>query len=152
MSGNIDIAELIHRGGVFEVDAKSAEEAYKKISKLIKLPAGNTPDDVCKALCDREKVMTTAVGNGIAIPHARSLNLTDENDQLILVAYLKHPIDMYAPDGNPVKVMFVLLSQSNQIHLAALSKLASLFTKSDFKKAVELKAGEERLSAVIKGL
>ena len=152
MSGNIDIVELIHRGGVFEIDAKTADEAYEKISKLIKLPAGMTSEEVCKALCDREKVMPTAVGNGIAIPHARSLTFNDENDQLIFVAYLKNPIDMRAPDGNPVQVMFVLLSQNNQSHLAALSALAALFTKADFKKALELRVGEEKLAAVIKGL
>ena len=152
MDTKIDLTKLIHKGGVFEIEAKDSKDAFRKIADTICLPNNIQPDLVYKSLCEREAVLTTAVGNGIALPHARSPIFADENEQRVCVVYLKNPIDMKAPDSAPVNVMFVLLSQSNQIHLAALSKLASLFTKSDFKKAVELKAGEERLSAVIKGL
>ena len=66
-TSNADIAELIHRGGIFfDVEGSTPEEIYANISKKIKLPEDMTAEQVCSALCAREKVLSTAVGNGIA--------------------------------------------------------------------------------------
>ena len=98
MDTKIDLTKLIHKGGVFEIDAKDSKDAFRKIADTICLPNDIQPDLVYKSLCEREAVLTTAVGNGIALPHARSPIFADENEQRICLVYLKNPIDMKAPD------------------------------------------------------
>ena len=150
---NIDIATLIHRGGILnDVDGKTPQEVYAKISKMIDLPENVSSEQVCEALCARENVLSTAVGNGIALPHARAPIMKSEDDQRICVVYLKNPIDMGAPDDKPVSTMFVLLTYNSQVHLRILSSLASLFRDSRFKEAINRKADEVVLSALIKEL
>ena len=150
---DVDLAKLIHRGGVFKnVEGNTPQEIYAKICKMIDLPEGMSSDQVYKALCDREEVLSTAVGNGIALPHARSPIMRDESEQRICVVYLKNPIDMKAPDEREVFVMFVLLAHNSQIHLKVLSSLAGLFRDPKFKKALEARADEAVLASIIKEL
>ena len=149
----VDLAQLIHRGGVFKnVEGNTPQEIYAKVSKMIDLPDGMTSDTVYNALCDREAVLSTAVGNGIALPHARAPIMRDASEQRICVVYLKNPIDMKAPDEREVFVMFVLLAHNSQIHLKVLSSLAALFRNSQFKKALGLRCDEAMLSSIIKEL
>ena len=147
----VDLAQLIHRGGVFKnVEGNTPQEIYAKVCKMIDLPAGMTSETVYKALCVREAVLSTAVGNGIALPHARAPIMRDASEQRICVVYLKNPIDMKAPDEREVFVMFILLAHNSQIHLKVLSSLAGLFRDAKFKKALELRSDEAVLSKIIK--
>ncbi len=153
MEDEVDIAQLIHRGGIFRnVEGSNPKEVYAKISKMIDLPDGMTSDQVYNALCAREDVLSTAVGNGIALPHARAPIMKNEKDQRICVVYLKEPIDMKAPDERTVFVMFILLTHNSQIHLKILSTLAGLFRSAQFRKALEDNADEATLSSLIKEL
>lgn len=153
MENEVDITQLIHRGGIFKnVEGSNAQEVYSKISKMIDLPDGMTADQVYNSLCAREQVLSTAVGNGIALPHARAPIMKNEKDQRICVVYLKKAIDMKAPDERNVYVMFVLLTHNSQIHLKILSTLAGLFRSAKFRKALEDQADEATLSALIKEL
>ena len=143
MDTGISIASLIHKGGVYaDVEGSSPEEIYKKISTMIPLPHDISPDTVYKALCERERVMSTAVGNEIALPHAQHSILKSKADEEICVVYLKTPIDMHAPDERFVSIMFVLLTHDVQSHLKILSTLATLLRKKEFKKLLENRANE----------
>lgn len=149
----VNLADLIHKGGVFkDVEGSSPEEIYKKITEMMNLPAGLSAEVVYNALCDREKIMSTAVGNGIALPHARIPLLKDEGDQRICVIYLKNPIDMNAPDERKVFVMFIILSANQHTHLQVLSELVQLFQKKEFKKLLEQNASEAELLNAIRNL
>ncbi|MCR5400247.1 MAG: PTS sugar transporter subunit IIA [Treponema sp.] len=149
-SENVDVAKLIHRGGVFKnVKGSSPEAIYEQISKMIDLPDGMTSEFVYNALCAREQVLSTAVGNGIALPHARSPIMKDEEEQRICVVYLSEPLDMKAPDERPVSTMFILLTHNSQVHLKVLSALAGYFRSARFRKALEVQADEAVLFNLI---
>jgi nitrogen PTS system EIIA component len=153
MSVEFDIAGLIHKGGVYDnIDGTSPEEIYKTVSTIIPLPVDMTHEAVYDALCAREHVLSTAVGNGIALPHARAPLMKNENDQEICIVYLKNPIDMKAPDERKVFVMFVLLTYNSQSHLKILSNLVTLFRKPQFRKLLEKHAGEAELLNAIREL
>ena len=149
----VDLAQLIHRGGVFKnVEGNTPQEIYAKVCKMIDLPDGMTSETVYNALCDREAVLSTAVGNGIALPHARASIIKSEENQKICVVYLKNPIDMQAPDEREVFVMFVLLTSNSQVHLKVLTELAGLFRNLRFRKALESHAGEAEILSLIREL
>lgn len=153
MESSFDITPLIHKGGVFtDVEGSTPEEIYEKISKMLDLPDSMTSEQVYNALCAREKILSTAVGNGIALPHARSPIMKDESDQRICVVYLKEPMEMHAPDEKKVHVMFILLTQNSQTHLKVLSTLVGLFRKNSFRKLLDEKASEAQLINAIKEL
>ncbi len=153
LNQNVDLAALIHRGGVFfDIEGSTPQEIYKTISGMITLPDELTSEQIYNALCAREQVLSTAVGNGIALPHARASIIKNIEQQQICVVYLKNPIDMQAPDEREVYVMFVLLTQNSQVHLKVLTELAGLFRNLRFRKALESHAGEAELLSLIREL
>lgn len=93
------------------------------------------------ALCAREAILSTAVGNGIAIPHAQQPVLKELKNQRIYICYLKQPIDMRAMDGKMVNTMIIPLTCSVQSLLHIISRLARLLAKAEFRRALELKMG-----------
>lgn len=153
MEPDLNICEMIHLGGVYKnIEGTTSKEIYDSISKKINLPSGITPQILSEELYKREAVLSTAVGNGIAIPHAQHSLLKNFTDQRVAVCYLKEPIEMKAPDNRCVYVMFVLLTSSVQSHLQMLSRLARLFQKSEFKKALEAHVDEPELLTEIRKL
>ena len=153
LNGGADLPVLIHRGGVFfDIEGATPQEVYKNISEKIEKPEGVTSDLIYNALCAREQVLSTAVGNGIALPHARASIIKSDENQKICVVYLKKPIDMQAPDERDVCVMFVLLTHNSQVHLRVLTELAGLFRNLRFRKALEAHAGEAELLSLIREL
>ena len=153
LNGGADLPVLIHRGGVFfDIEGDSPQEIYKNISEKIEKPEGVTSEIIYNALCAREQVLSTAVGNGIALPHARTSIIKSDENQKICVVYLKKPIDMQAPDEREVFVMFVLLTANSQVHLKVLTELAGLFRNLRFRKALENHAGEAELLSLIREL
>lgn len=150
---SVNLGELIHRGGIYtDIDGNTPAEIYENLCKKIPLPNGMTPEAVYNALRSREEILSTAVGNGIALPHGRAPIMKHEEDQMICVVYLKKPLNMNAPDERPVYVMFVLLAYNSQIHLKVLSALAGLFHKTQFRKLLESKASESELINAINEL
>jgi nitrogen PTS system EIIA component len=86
---------------------------------------------LCNKLLARERLGSTGLGNGIAIPHCRLAHLDAVVGALIT---LQQPIEFNAVDDKPVDILFVLLApeQSTQEHLNALAALAELFNEDAF--------------------
>ena len=146
MGENVNIGDLILRGGVIgNVDADTPFEVYEQIKTKIRLPKSVTPAQLLEGLSAREKVLSTAVGRGIALPHCRDILLTGSDEQQITVVYLKEPIDMNAPDGRKVDTMFVLLTSNSQNHLQALSRLAALIKDDSFVELLRNRASADEL-------
>ncbi len=147
MGENVNIGDLILRGGVIgNVDANTPFEVYEQIKTKIRLPKSVTPDILQEGLSARERVLSTAVGRGIALPHCRDILLTGSDEQQITVVYLKEPIDMNAPDGRKVDTMFVLLTSNSQSHLQVLSRLAGLIKDDSFVELLRSRASAEELA------
>lgn len=89
-------------------------------------------EKVRSAILDREKVMSTGVGKGFAIPHGKT-NAVKE----IIGAFgkIKDGIDYDALDGNPVQLVFLLVGKDNLIstHIKLLSRISRLMNKDDFR-------------------
>lgn len=145
-----NLKKLLKKGGILEnVEGSNPEEIYKVVCDSLDLPASVSKETVFNALCSREKIMSTAIGNGIALPHASAPVIKEEDQQRIVIVYLKNPLDMNAPDERGVYVMFVILTQNRQVHLEILSSLVEIFGKVQFRKLLESKAG---LDEILKAL
>ena len=98
---------------------------------------------VLNTVLDREKIMSTGVGNGFAIPHGK----TDAVNTIIAAfARLKEPIDFEAFDGEPVKLAFLLLGKENMVgpHIRLLSRISRMMNKEEFRQSLmEAQSSEE---------
>lgn len=90
-------------------------------------------DEVLDKLIAREKLGSTGLGEGIAIPHCRVGHCAEPLGALIT---LEEPISFDAPDDKPIDLLFVLLvpEKAHQQHLDILATVARLFSQADFCK------------------
>jgi len=85
------------------------------------------------AIFDREKIMSTGVGSGFAIPHGK----TDAVNEIVAAfAVTAQPIDYQSLDDQPVRLMFLLVGRDNMVgpHIKLLSRISRLMNKEDFRK------------------
>jgi len=104
-----------------------------------------------KALINREEEYSTAIGDGIAIPHARIESISDP---VLLTGISDKGIEWNAPDGKPVNTVFLLLSpaSSNDLHIEIISKLSKLMQKNENRNLLTSSSNVKILSERIKQL
>ena len=150
MDSAFNICPLIENGGVFDnVEGSTPEEIYDAVSKIVPLTIGLERSTFRNELVEREKILSTAVGNGIAIPHPRKPLIKNDEDQRIIVCYPKKPLSMGEPDERKVCAMFILLTKSNQVHLQTLSAIAKLIHNKSFRDLLETRPDVKKLTAAI---
>ena len=110
-----------------DVDASSKKRVFEHAGLLFENQHAIARATVTDNLFARERLGSTGLGHGVAIPHGRIKGLREAVGVLIR---LKAPILFDAPDGKPVSLLFVLLvpDQANDLHLQLLSELAQLFS------------------------
>ena len=103
-------------------------------------------DYLFEQLIAREKLGSTGLGNGIAIPHCRIKDCPAITGCLIT---LESGVDFDAIDQQPVDILFVLLvpEEANDEHLAALAKLAELFSQPDYCQRLREADSNDKLFA-----
>lgn len=105
--------------------ASSKKQAIQSLAKTLASYKGLDEREVFANVLDREKLGSTGVGKGVAIPHARASGL----EQIVgLFARLSTPIDFDSVDEQPVDLVFMLLApeESSTEHLKALAKVSRL--------------------------
>src|SRR3954466_9147670 len=109
---------------------------------------GQTERGVFEILQQREKLGSTGVGNGIAIPHGKLPKLSK---LFGLFARLERPVDFEALDGQPVDLVFLLLAPeaAGADHLKALARVARLLRDPDVARKLRDSRDAEALYAVL---
>ncbi len=89
-------------------------------------------DKVHEAIFDREKIMSTGVGNGFAIPHGKTDAVTDI---VAAFAVTEEEIDYDSLDEKPVRLVFLLVGKDNLVgpHIKLLSRISRLMNKEEFR-------------------
>jgi PTS system nitrogen regulatory IIA component len=114
----------IHRGGVWEEIGEAGKEAAIRTSmKLIARDLHLDAEVLTDLLLDRERLMSTALSGGVAVPHTRDFLLRESFDA-VAVVFLKKPIDYGALDGKKVHTLFFLFACDDRRHLHLLAKIA----------------------------
>lgn len=116
----------ICRGGVLsDVAAKNKWDLIASVSPFLAKKLDIDADILAELLIEREKLMSTALSHGIAVPHARDFLLQTRTDLVTLVS-LQEPIAYGALDGEPVHTLFFLFASEDKRHLRLLAKIAHL--------------------------
>ena len=120
---------------VINLAADSKEPVFAYAAELLAKAHGVDAKAVLKALVQREKLGSTGLGQGVAIPHGRIKGVKQSIGAFIRT---EHGIPFDAPDGHPVQLIFVMLvpEQANETHLHLLSELAQMFSDRVFRDAL----------------
>jgi PTS system nitrogen regulatory IIA component len=110
-----------------DLDASSKKRAFEQAGLLFEKNQGLARSIVFDSLFAREKLGSTGLGQGIAIPHGRIKGLKEATGAFLRLAV---PVPFDSPDGKPVSILFVLLvpEQATEQHLQILSELAQCFS------------------------
>ncbi len=120
---------------VLDLEASSKKRIFEHIGALFETHQGIAHHIVFDSLFAREKLGSTGLGRGIAIPHGRIKGIKDAQGVFMRLAT---PIPFDSPDGKPVQLLFALLvpEQATERHLQILSDLAERFSDNDFRDAL----------------
>lgn len=118
-----------------ECETTSKKRLFEQAAQLVQDSQGVPANEVFDSLFAREKLGSTALGYGIAIPHGRIKHL---NETACAFLRLKTPTDFDAPDGEPVDLVFVLLAPAaaTEVHLQILGELAAMFSDENFRASL----------------
>lgn len=145
-----DLYRALYRGQVIEKtenkEDKSSliEEVTQKVAKDYSIEA----DSLHRLLMAREKLMSTGLGQGVAIPHTREF-LMESYFDAIYVVYPTEPIDFNSIDRQPVHTLFFLFACSDKSHLHLLAKIANFCQNKQHLRFLQDKPPKDKLLETI---
>jgi PTS system nitrogen regulatory IIA component len=120
---------------LFDKESTSKKRVFERVGLLFENSHAIARAEVFESLFAREKLGSTGLGQGVAIPHGRVKGLRDA-----VAAFIKTdtPIPFDAPDGQPVNLIFVLLvpERATDLHLQLLGELAQMFSTPAFRESL----------------
>ena len=126
------------------LQSKTQRDVLKELSGVFLQGEINfNHEDTVNTLLEREKLGSTGIGDGIAIPHGK---LTDIDDLIVSFGRSREGVEFNAMDGKPAHIFFLLLAPENTTgrHLKALAKISKMLKDNTFrKKIMEAKSKDE---------
>ena len=118
---------------LLDLDVSSKKRVFEQVGLLFENNLSIARSVVFDSLFAREKLGSTGLGQGIAIPHGRIKGLKEAVGALVR---MRQPIPFDAPDGQNVNLIFVLLvpDRATDLHLQILSELAQIFSDKPFRE------------------
>lgn len=130
------------------VDVTSKKRAFEEAGLLFENLHGLSRALIADSLFARERLGSTGLGHGVAIPHGRIKGL---KSPMAAVLQLRQPIGFDAPDEQPVNLLIFLLvpEAATQKHLEILSEIAELLSNADLRERIRNADSAEQLHALI---
>jgi PTS system nitrogen regulatory IIA component len=140
------LLDALRAGGVsYRIAGNDKASVLRAVVDVMKLPEEVDHEFLFQVLLARETLGSTGIGDGIAIPHVRNPIVLHVTKPMITLCFLEHPINFGALDGQPVSILFALISPTVKAHLHLLSRLAYVLRNPDFKAALKGQASREEL-------
>ena len=130
------VAKLLNESHVLvDLEVSSKKRLFEQAGLLFENQDGVARSVVFESLFARERLGSTGLGQGVAIPHGRIKGLKEAQGALLRLA---QPVPFDAPDGQPVGLVFVLLvpEKATEKHLQILSELAQMFSDRALREAM----------------
>lgn len=135
----------LNQGDVFyDLNASSKEELIRVATKSIAPKLNVDAEVLAELLLDREKLMPTALNNGVAVPHTRDFLRNGPLD-MVFIVFPRTPLEYGALDGKPVNVLFFLFASNDKGHLQLLAKLAHLSSSEQALSFLSKKPDKKQL-------
>ena len=118
---------------VVEMMATNQQEAIFELAQImVKQHIINETNMITNSIAERERLSSTGIGNGIAIPHCR---LSGIDKTYVAARLLRHPVDWKAPDGKPIELLFLILTPDGkpEEHLKSIRAIATAVRQHDLK-------------------
>jgi PTS system nitrogen regulatory IIA component len=139
---------LAENGVVAGLKATSKKHLFNELARLASEACGIPARAIFEAVLERERLGSTGVGGGVAIPHARLAGLT----KIIgIFARLDSPIDFEALDDQPVDLVFLLLApeDAGADHLKALARVSRVLRRLEVRERVRAAPDAEAIRALM---
>ena len=144
------LAPLIERGGIhYNVPGSTPKELLAGAVELLPPVPSLDPKELYREILEREALMSTGVGRGIALPHPRNPMLESE-DPFVAIIFPVQPLDWNTHDGSKVHTVFLIVSSSAQQHLNTLSKINFLCQQEKFYSLIKARSSKEDVIAAIR--
>ncbi|MEO8342245.1 MAG: PTS IIA-like nitrogen regulatory protein PtsN [Gallionella sp.] len=117
---------------LLDTESTSKKRVFERVGLLFENNQQIARSQVFDSLFARERLGSTGLGQGVAIPHGRIAKLRDATAAFVKTT---HPIPFDSPDVQPVNLIFVLLvpERATDLHLQILSELAQMFSDTSFR-------------------
>lgn len=133
-----DICGILKAGGVhYGIKGNTRNEVLQAAVNVLNLPVTVDKDFLLNVIIAREEMVSTGIGEGIAVPHPRNPMVLPGCDSLVALCFLEKPVDFGAIDARPVHCLFILLCATVRVHLHLLSRLAFILQDRRVKEAVQ---------------
>ncbi len=127
-----------------KIPGTDKEEVLNNMIELVsKSSKVRDKEKIRDAIFNRERIMSTGVGKGFAIPHGKTDGITDK---VAAFGITENEIDFESLDGEPVRLIFLLVGKENLVgpHLKLLSRISRLLNSEDFRtKLLNAKSPQE---------
>lgn len=131
------ISELLNENNVL-LDLEAIDK-YEIINALVEVVSKSNKvldrDKVKNCVLEREKVLSTGVGKGFAVPHGKTDAVTEI---VVAFAITKNPVDYEALDDQPVRLVFLIIGRDSLVssHIKLLSRISRLMNSEDFRESL----------------
>lgn len=140
------LSEALDAGGIYyRLEGNRRSQVLEQVVQHLRLPEEVDRGYLLKVLIARERLASTAIGGGVAIPHPRNPVLLHVTRPTVTLAFLENPVDFYALDGEPVRTLFTLITPTLRSHLHLLSLLGFVLRKPSFRRLLDEAASREAI-------
>ena len=144
-------AELLERGGIlYDLEGTSSGEVLSALVNSLKSKLSIPAEKLLEAVMEREALMSTGFGRGIAFPHPRNPMLSSDSGQFVSLAFSKTPVDWNSLDGEKVDTLLLIVTASAKQHLGILSEITFFCRKENFCRLLKERAPLEEILGFIR--
>jgi nitrogen PTS system EIIA component len=138
----------LRAGGIaYSVTGVDQAAVLRALVQVLPLPAGIDRDFLAQVFLSREAAGSTALGDGLAVPHPRYPVVLPIPQPFVTLCFLERPIPYGAADRQPVHTLFALVSPTVREHLALLARLAAALKDPAFREVVRRRAPADEILA-----
>jgi PTS system nitrogen regulatory IIA component len=146
---SMTISALLSPQSIFlDIEISSKKKLLELIANIVADQTRLTESSIYNKLLNRERLGSTGLGQGFAVPHARLENL---DKTMGCFFRLKVPVNFEAPDNRPVDLLFVIVipEEATDEHLMILSSLARIFSQVDVCEAIRSATSRDEIAKII---